>query len=95
MHHGINDESEASLGQALQSQLQVYQERGFSVKVVHVDLVSAFMALYTQFPGVLFDIRGAKDIVTKIDSKMRRIKKPYQSVERAGADIAEHHADRS
>ena len=37
MHHCIKDESKMSLGQALQSQLQVYRERGFSVKVVNVD----------------------------------------------------------
>ena len=54
-HHGLKDESQSSLGQALQSQLQVYQERGFSVKVAHVDPASAFMALRTQFPGVLLD----------------------------------------
>ena len=81
MYHSLKDESQSSLGQALQSQLQVYRERGFSVKVVHVDPASAFMALRTQFLGVLFDVGGAKDYVAKVDAKMRRVKETsYQSV---------------
>ena len=32
MHHGLKDESQSSLGQALQSQLQVYRERGFPLR---------------------------------------------------------------
>jgi hypothetical protein len=64
----------------LQSQLQVYRERGFSVQVIHADLASAFMALRTQFPGVLFEAGGAKDYIAKIDSKMWRVKETYRSV---------------
>ena len=66
MHYGIKDETVASLEQPLQTQLQVYQERGFSVKIVHVDPTSAFMALHTQFPGLLFDVGGARDYVAKV-----------------------------
>ena len=45
-----------------------------------MDPASAFMALRTQFPGVLLDVGGAKDYVAKIDAKMRRVKETYRSV---------------
>ena len=38
------------------------------------------MALVGKFPGVLIDISGAGDHLTKVDIKIRRIKETYRSV---------------
>jgi hypothetical protein len=76
----IKSESANALGMALQSQLQVLRERAFIPTKVMVDPGSGFMSLRTQFSGVLFEPGGARDHVTKVDAKIRRLKETYRSV---------------
>jgi len=76
----IKSESANALGMALQSQLQVLRERAFIPMKVTVDPGSGFMSLRTQFPGVLIEPGGARDHVTKVDAKIRRLKETYRSV---------------
>jgi hypothetical protein len=46
-----------------------------------VNLVIAFMALHTKFPGVLFDVGGGFwNYVAKVDSKIWRVIETYRSV---------------
>jgi hypothetical protein len=68
------------LGAALQGQLSMLRERGFTPTVVHVDPQSAFQGLHMQFPGVVIDVGGACDFVAKVDAKIRRVKDLYCSV---------------
>jgi hypothetical protein len=65
---------------ALQAQLELLHSHGFIPTVVHTDPQSAFHKLNTQFPGVVIDIGGARDYVSKVDAKIRRIKELYWSV---------------
>jgi hypothetical protein len=76
----IERETQQVLGMALQVQLELLRSRGFIPTVVHTDLQSAFRTLTTQFPGVVVDIGGAGDYVSKVDVKIRRIKELYRSV---------------
>jgi hypothetical protein len=45
-----------------------------------MDPQSAFRTLTTQFLGVMIDVGGAGDYVSKVDAKIRCIKELYQSV---------------
>ena len=65
---------------ALQAQLEFLHSCGFKPTVVHMDPQSAFCTLTTQFPGVVSDIGGAGDFISKVDAKIRRIKELYWSV---------------
>ena len=76
----VDKETATVLGLALQGHLQVLRERSFTPKIVHVDPASAFVALRTQFPGVIIDVGGARDFVAKVDAKIRRIKDTYRAV---------------
>jgi hypothetical protein len=68
------------LGLTLQGQLELLLSRGFIPTTVHTDPQSAFHTLVGQFPGVVIDVGGAGDYISKVDTKIRRIKELYRSV---------------
>jgi hypothetical protein len=68
------------IGMTLQGQLELLHSRGFIPMIVHTDPQSASRALTTQFPGVIIDVGGAGDYVSKVDVKIRSIKELYRSV---------------
>jgi hypothetical protein len=76
----IERETQQVLGMALQGQLELLRSRGFIPTVVHTDPQSAFRTLTSQFPGVVIDVGGAGDNVSKVDAKICRIKELYRSV---------------
>jgi hypothetical protein len=76
----IEQETQQVLGMALQGQLELLCSRGFIPTVVHTDPQSAFRMLTSQFPGVVIDVGGAGDYVSKVDAKIRRIKELYRIV---------------
>ena len=76
----ITDETENTLGVALQGQLEALRERGFNPIVCHVDPHSTIIKLNGQFPGVLIDPGGARDRVPRYDAKMRRLKDAHTAV---------------
>ena len=57
------------------------RDRGFNLILIHTDLQSSFKPIRTHFPGVVLDIGGERDFVTKVDVKIRRIKEMCRSVE--------------
>jgi hypothetical protein len=57
----LKDETGNSLGEALQSQLEILRECDFTPNMVYVDPASALMSLRGQFPGVVVDPSGAGD----------------------------------
>jgi hypothetical protein len=61
----VANESQTTLGMALQSQLEVYRSRGFAPVRVHVDPHSTFQTLTTKYPGVVIDSSGAGGSCTK------------------------------
>ena len=73
----ITDETEHTLGVALQGQLETLRERGFIPIVCHVGPHSTFVKLKGR---VLIDPGGARDRVPKCDAKMRRLKDTYRAV---------------
>jgi hypothetical protein len=73
-------ETQQVLGMTLQGQLELLRSRGFIPTIVHTDSQSVFRALPTQFPGVVIDIEGAGDYVSKVDAKIWHIKELYRSV---------------
>jgi hypothetical protein len=48
--------------------------------MVYMDPQSAFRSLTMQCPGVVIDIGGAGDYISKVDAKIRRIKELYRSM---------------
>jgi hypothetical protein len=76
----IERESQGLLGLALHGQLELLCSRGFIPTMVYTDPQSAFCSLTTQYPGVVIDIGGARDYVSKVDAKIRCIKELYRSV---------------
>jgi hypothetical protein len=64
----------------LQGQLELLCSRGFIPTVVNMDPQSEFRALTTQFSGVIIDVGGAGDYVSKVDAKICCIKELYRSV---------------
>jgi hypothetical protein len=76
----IEREMHGILGPALQGQLELLHIRGFIPAMVYTDPQSVFRSLTVQYPGVVIDIGGAGDYVSKVDTKIRRIKEFYRSV---------------
>jgi hypothetical protein len=76
----LKDETGNSLGEALQSQLEILRECDFTPNMVYVDPASALMSLRGQFPGVVVDPSGAGDHVPKVDIRIRQIKEMYRTV---------------
>jgi hypothetical protein len=76
----IEREMQGILGPALQGQLELLHSRGFIPTMVYTDPQSAFRSLTTQYPGVVIDVGGAGDYISKVDAKIRRIKELYRSV---------------
>ncbi len=76
----IERETQQVLGMALQGQLELLRSRGFIPTVVHTDPQSAFCTLTSQFLGVVIDVGGAGDYVSKVDVKIHPIKELYRSV---------------
>ncbi len=68
------------LGVTLQGQLELLCSHGFVPTTVHTDPQSAFHALVRQVPGVVIDIGGAGDYVSKVDAKIQCMKELYRSV---------------
>jgi hypothetical protein len=76
----IERETQGILGPALQGKLELLHSRGFIPTMVYTDPQSAFRSLTTQYPGVVIDVGGAGDYISKVDAKIRRIKELYRSV---------------
>jgi hypothetical protein len=76
----LQNETADQLGLGLQGHLNLLRSRGFQPTVIHTDPKAGFHTLVGQFPGVILDIGGAKDFVSKVDNKIRRIKELYRSV---------------
>ena len=76
----IERETQGVLGPALQGQLELLRSRGFIPTMVYMDPQSAFRSLTTQYPGVVIDVGGAGDYVSKVDAKIWCIKELYRSV---------------
>jgi len=58
----------------------IFRSHSFIPTIAYVDPQSAFKCMTNMFPGVIIDVSGAKDHVSKVDSKIRRIKELYRSV---------------
>ena len=69
-----------TLGNALQSHLDLIRMFGFEAKLVRVDPLKALAALRGKFPGTEIDITGAGDHLPKVDIRIRRIKEVARSV---------------
>ncbi len=80
MVNNIKSEDTESLGEALQDQLGLLRERNFQPQLVYVDPASGLLSLRTQFPGVVIDVCGAGDHVSKVDIQIRRLKEMYCTV---------------
>jgi hypothetical protein len=76
----IQNETASQLGLGIQGHLGVLRSRGFQPTTIYTDPQAGFRTLLGQFPNVNVDIGGAKDFVSKVDSKIRRIKELYHSV---------------
>jgi hypothetical protein len=76
----IETETQGVLSPALQGQLELLRSRGFIPTMVYTDPQSAFCSLTTQYPGVVIDVGGVGDYVSKVDAKIRCIKELYRSV---------------
>ena len=77
----IERETANQLGLALPGQLNVLRSHGFVPTIVFTDPAPGFQSLVNQFPGVILDTGGAKDNVTKVDIKIRRIKELCRSIQ--------------
>ena len=76
----IEREKQNDLGMALQGQLDLLRSHSFVPTIVYADPQSAFRSMINMFPGVIIDVSGAGDHVSKIDAKIRRLKEMYRSV---------------
>jgi hypothetical protein len=76
----IELEKQQVLHMTLQGQFELLCSCGFIPTVVHMDPQSAFCALTTQFLGVVIDVGGAADYVSKVDAKIHHIKQLYRSM---------------
>ncbi len=70
----IERETQNMLRLTLQGQLELLRSRGFIPTTVHTDPQSAFRTSVGQFPGVVIDVGGVGDFVSKVDAKIHRIK---------------------
>jgi hypothetical protein len=80
MVNSIKREDAESLGEALQDQLGLLRERNFQPQLMYIDPASGLLSLRTQFPGVVIDVCGAGDHVSKVDIRIRRLKEMYRAV---------------
>jgi hypothetical protein len=76
----LQNETASQLGLGIQGHLGVLTSRGFQPITIYTDPQAGFRTLVGQFPNVNVDIGGAKDFVSKVDNKIRRIKELYRSV---------------
>ena len=76
----VTSESANQLGLGLQGHINTLRSRGFTPTIVYTDPASAFRQLIKAFPGVIIDVSGAGDHVSKVDAKIRRTKELYRSV---------------
>jgi hypothetical protein len=76
----LQNETATQLGLGIQGHLGVLRARGFQPTTIYTDPQAGFRTLVGQFPNVYLDIGGAKDFVSKVDQKTRRIKELYRSV---------------
>ena len=53
-----------------------------------MDPHSTFVRLWTQYPGVLIDVVGAKDYVPVVEAKIRRVIEMYRAG-RAGVEATQ------
>jgi hypothetical protein len=68
------------LGTGVQSHLSMLQIRGFNPIRLMVNPHKMLTALETSFPGTEVDLSGAGDHLSKIDSKIRRVKEAAWSI---------------
>ncbi len=76
----IQNETASQLGLGIQGHLGVLRPRGFQPTTIYTGPQAGFHTLVGQFPNVNVDIGGAKDFVSKVHSKIRRIKELYHSI---------------
>jgi hypothetical protein len=76
----VENESQTTLGLALQGHLAVLRSRDFNPQLVYVEPHSSFWVMMQDFPGVEIDVGGAGDYVAKVDAKICRIKETYHKV---------------
>ena len=76
----LPDLKESSFVEGLQAQLNVLQSREFTCNTVVMDPQQGLVTLAGKFLGVVIDISGAGDHLSKIDIQIRRIKETYRSV---------------
>jgi hypothetical protein len=76
----IERETQEVLSPALQGQLELICSRGFISTMVYTDPQSAFHSLIMQYTGVVINIGGASDYISKVDTKIRRLKELYRSM---------------
>jgi hypothetical protein len=67
----LQNETASQLGLGLQGHLGVLWACGLQPTTVYTDPQAGFRTLVGQFPNVNIDIGGAKDFVSKVDSKIR------------------------
>ena len=70
----VTDIKEETLGRAIQDQLNLLRRWRFKCDMVNTDTQSLLVALKDKFPGIIFDITGAGDYLTKLDIKIRQVK---------------------
>ncbi len=76
----VQRESQATIGPALQGQLELLRSKGFQPVRVYIDPQSALRSMATKFENIEIDVGGAGDYVPKVDAKIRRIKERYRSI---------------
>ena len=71
----VTSESANQLGLGLKRHINTLRSHGFTPTIV-----CAFRQLTTAFPGVIFDVSGAEEHVSKVDAKIGQIKELYKIV---------------
>jgi hypothetical protein len=78
IQYHVEREMQNVFGMNVQGQLEMLRSRGFITTTIHMDPQSAFRILMGQFPGVVIDIGGAGNYVSKVDAKICRCRMEKQ-----------------
>ena len=81
----LDNEARTSLGLALRGQIGLLRSRGLIPITVYTDPNCSIKSMTQDFSAVEIDVGGAGDYVSKVDTKIRRIKESY-SVSKMGYD---------
>ena len=76
----VKDTFVETLSFALHEQVNTLRSRSFDPKIVYLDDQPGFHALENAIPGVVVDIGGAGDHLSKADAKIRRLKEMIRCV---------------